>query len=67
MPNQTSPEIGLSERSQMMVKEITRQGSAQYRLVTRARLMLAMADGVGNNELAPQHRMDRAVVIDGLI
>jgi len=30
-------------------------------LVIRALLMLAEADGVGNNELASQRQMDRAV------
>ena len=61
MPNQTSPKIDLSQRSRKIVEEITRQRSTEYRLVIRALLMLAMADGVGNNELARQHRMDRAV------
>jgi putative transposase len=62
MPNQTSPKIGLSERSRLIVKEIARQRSLEYRLVVRALLMLSMADGVGNNELARQHQMDRVVV-----
>jgi putative transposase len=62
VPNQTSPKIDLSQRSRKIVEEIARQRSTEYRLVIRALLMLAMADGVGNNELARQHQMDRAVV-----
>src|SRR5262249_49249733 len=61
MPNQTSPKIDLSQRSRKIIEEIARQRSTEYRLVIRALLMLAMVDGVGNNELARQHQMDRAV------
>ena len=61
MPNQTSPIIDLSQRSRKIVEEIARQRSTEYRLVIRALLMLAMADGVGNNELARQRQIDRAV------
>jgi hypothetical protein len=45
-----------------MVEEIARQRRAQYRLVIRASLMLAMADGLGNNELARERNLDRGVV-----
>lgn len=62
MPNQTSPKIDFSERVRKIVEEIARQRSTEYRLVVRALLMLAMADEIGNNELARKHRMDRAVV-----
>ena len=62
MPNQTSPKIDLSARSRKVIEEIAKQRSAEYRLVVRALMMLAMADGVGNNELARNHQMDRAVV-----
>jgi putative transposase len=62
VPNQTSTKIDLSERSRKIVEEIARQRSTEYRLVVRALIMLAMADGVGNNELARKHQMDRAVV-----
>jgi len=62
MPHQTAPKVALSERARKIVEEIARQRSTEYRLVIRALMMLAMADGVGNNELARQHQMDRAVV-----
>lgn len=62
MPNQSSPKVDLSQRSRKIVEEIARQRSIEYRLVIRALLLLAMADGVGNRELARQHQMDRAVV-----
>lgn len=62
MPQQTAPRIELSERSGRIIEEIARQRSAQYRLVIRVSLMLAMADGLGNNELARQRNLDRGVV-----
>jgi hypothetical protein len=62
MPNQTSPKIDLSQRSRKIVEEIARQRSTEYCLVIRALLLSAMADGVGNNELARQRQMDRSVV-----
>ena len=62
MPNQTSPKIDLSERARKIVEEIARQRSREYRLVIRALMRLAMAHGIGNNELARKHQMDRAVV-----
>ena len=42
-----------------MVEEIVMQRSTDYRLVVRALLMLATADGVGNNRLARQRLIDR--------
>jgi hypothetical protein len=42
-----------------MVEEIVMQRSTDYRLVIRALLKLAMADGVGNNRLARQRLIDR--------
>ena len=41
-----------------MVEEIVMRRSAEYRLVVRALLMLAMADGGGNNRLARQRLID---------
>jgi hypothetical protein len=62
VPNKTSPKIDLSTRSRKIVEEIARRRSTEYRLVVRALLLLAMADGIGTNELARRHKMDRAVV-----
>lgn len=62
MPNQTAPKIELSERVRKLVEEISRQRRCEHRQVIRARLLLAMADAVGNNELARQLKMDRGVV-----
>jgi len=62
MPNQTSAKITLSERVRPLVAALARQRSAAYRQVQRAELLLAMADGVGNNALARSHNVDRAVV-----
>lgn len=62
MPNQTSACITLSERARTLVEALARQRSAAYRQVQRAELLLAMAQGVGNNALARTSQMDRAVV-----
>jgi hypothetical protein len=55
------PKIELSEGTRKIVEEIARQRSAEYRLVVRALLKLAMAEGVGNNRLACQRLLDRGV------
>ena len=62
MPNQTSARITLSERVRSLVAALARQRRAAYRQVQRAELLLAMADGGGNNRLARTHDLDRAVV-----
>jgi putative transposase len=62
MANQTSPKIELSERVRKLLEDIARQRRCEHRQVIRARLLLAMADGVGNNQLARQLKMDRGVV-----
>jgi putative transposase len=62
MPNQISVCITLSERVRALVQALARQRSAAYRQVQRAELLLAMADGVGNNALARAHNVDRGVV-----
>lgn len=62
MPNKTSPKIDLSARSRKILREIARRRSSEYRHVIRASLLLEMADGIGNNEVARSYKMDRAVV-----
>ena len=62
MPNQVSACITLSERVRALVQVLARQRRAPYRQVQRAELLLAMADGVGNNALARSHRVERGVV-----
>ena len=62
MPNQTSVRITLSECVLELVKALARQRSAAYRQVQRAELLLAMADGVGNNVLARAHHVARSGV-----
>ncbi|MBI3650057.1 MAG: helix-turn-helix domain-containing protein, partial [Acidobacteria bacterium] len=62
MPNQTAPKIELCERLRKLVEEIAWQRRCEHRQVMRARLLLAMADGSGNNALARQLKMDRGVV-----
>ena len=62
MPHQTAPKIGLSPRVRKIVEEIARQRRSEHRQVIRARLLLAMTDGAGNNELARKLKMDRGGV-----
>lgn len=62
MPNQTSACITLSERVRSLVQTLARQRRAAYRQVQRAELLLAMAEGGGNNALARSHNIDRGVV-----
>jgi hypothetical protein len=47
MPHKTAPKIELSARVRQIIEEIARQRSTEYRLVVRASLILAMADGAG--------------------
>jgi DNA phosphorothioation-dependent restriction protein DptG len=53
--------IELSERTRKIVEEVARRRSTEYRLVVRVLLMLAMADGVGNNRLALHRLIDLGV------
>ena len=62
MPHQTAPKIELSVRVRKIVEEVARQRSTEYRLVVRASLILAMADGAGNHELARTQNLDRGTV-----
>ena len=62
MPNRTSARIKLSERVRPLVEALARQRRTAYRQVQRAELLLAMAQGVGNNALARTHKVDRGVV-----
>lgn len=62
MPHQTAPRIELSARVRKIVEEIARQRSTEYRLVVRASLILAMADGVSNHELTRRQNLDRGTV-----
>lgn len=62
MPLPTARKIELSARVRLIVEEIARLRNAEYRLVIRARLVLAMADGAGNRELARTQKLDRGIV-----
>ena len=62
MPHQTAPKIELSARVRKIIEEIARQRSTEYRLVIRASMVLAMADGAGNHELTRTQNLDRGTV-----
>lgn len=62
MPHKSAPKIELSARARKIIEEIARQRSTEYRLVVRASLILAMADGAGNHELTRTQNLDRGTV-----
>jgi putative transposase len=62
MPHQTAPKIELSARVRKIIEEIARQRSTEYRLVVRASLILALADGAGNHALTRTQKLDRGTV-----
>lgn len=62
MPHQTAPKIELSARVRKIIEEIARQRSTEYRLVVRASLIRAMADGASNHQLTRTQKLDRGTV-----
>jgi len=62
MPPLRPPTIQISARVQALLEQVARQRSTEYRLVSRARLILGMATGANNQELARTHDLDRSTV-----
>lgn len=62
MPYRTAPKVELTARVRKILEEMARQCSTEYRLVVRAALILAMAEGAGNHELGRTHHLDRGTV-----
>ncbi len=62
MPIPLAKSIILSQRQQTLLKQIVRCTTNPYRLVRRARLVLAAADGVSNTDISQQLHLDRGQV-----
>ena len=54
--------IILSDRQQILLKQIVRRTTNPHRLVRRAQLILAAAAGVSNIQLSQQFQLDRGQV-----
>jgi hypothetical protein len=56
MPTPKPPVVEITPRVQGLVEHLVRQQTTEYRLVRRARLIVAMAAGIKNGTLArPKH------------
>lgn len=59
MPTPKASAIHLSAKQQQCLSEIARQTTNPYRLVRRASIILAAADGASNSALSRQWQLDR--------
>lgn len=59
MPTPKARAIHLSEKQQQCLSEIARQTTNPYRLVRRASIILAAADGASNSAISRQWQIDR--------
>jgi hypothetical protein len=62
MPSSQAAPIILSDRQRTLLKQIVRRTTNCHRLVRRAQLLLAAADGASNTHLAQQLQLDRGQV-----
>jgi len=62
MPSSQAAPIILSDRQRTLLKQIVRRTTNCHRLVRRAQLLLAAADGASNTQLAQQLQLDRGQV-----
>lgn len=62
MPSPKATPIILSDRQQLLLKEIVRRTTNPHRLVRRAQLVLAVASGASNTQISQQLQLDRAQV-----
>jgi putative transposase len=54
--------IVLSEKQHQVLEQIVRRTTNPYRLVRRAQLILATADGMSNSQISQDWELDRAQV-----
>jgi len=59
MPTPKAAAIHLSEKQRQCLNELARQTTNPYRLVRRASIILAAADGASNSALSRQWQLDR--------
>lgn len=62
MPNPKATPIILSDRQQLLLKQIVRRTTNPHRLVRRAQLVLAVASGASNTQISLQLQLDRGQV-----
>lgn len=62
MPSPKAIRIILSERQQLLLKQIVRRTTNPHRLVRRAQLVLAVALGASNTQISQQLQLDRGQV-----
>ena len=56
-------QIELSAEETAVLEQLVRRGSGKYRLVVRAKIILQLAAGENNCQIARQLEMDRSKVI----
>ena len=62
MPCPKDPPIILSDRQQLLLKQIVRRTTNPHRFVRRAQLILAVASGASNTQISLQLQLDRGQV-----
>ncbi len=62
MPSTQAITITLSQRQEALLKQIVRCTTNPYRLVRRAQLILAAADGLSNTQISNQLQLERGQV-----
>jgi len=62
MPSPQAAAIILSDRQQTLLKQIVRRTTNPHRLVRRAQLLLAAADGTSNTQISQQLQLERGQV-----
>ena len=63
MPNHPAPPLVISESERASLRALLRAGTTEQRLVMRARIVLAAADGTANERIAAQLGVHRMTVL----
>ena len=63
MPNHPAPPLSISESERASLRALLRAGTTEQRLVMRARIVLAAADGTANERIAAELGVHRMTVL----
>ena len=63
MPNHPAPQLVISESERASLQALLRAGTTEQRLVMRARIVLAAAEGTANERIAAQLGVHRMTVL----
>jgi hypothetical protein len=63
MPNRPAPRLAATDSERSALRSLLRAGAAEPRLETRARIVLAAADGIPNEQIAAQLGVHRMTVL----